>query len=100
MFARAIAQIPFGWALCNGTGGTPDLTDQFIVNAKEDEDEIAKTNITGALTQSGGTKKHRHAIGSRVDRDTGIYKYITISYWTTWEWHYPPYYAVVYIMKV
>ena len=29
-------EIPFGWALCNGIGGTPDLTDLFIVGAGDE----------------------------------------------------------------
>ncbi|MCX5905264.1 MAG: hypothetical protein NTV89_17740, partial [Proteobacteria bacterium] len=31
MWSGAINQIPAGWALCNGTNGTPDLRDRFIV---------------------------------------------------------------------
>ena len=33
MWSGAIGQIPAGWALCNGSGGTPDLRDRFIVGA-------------------------------------------------------------------
>jgi len=33
MWSGSIANIPEGWALCNGTNGTPDLTDRFIVGA-------------------------------------------------------------------
>ena len=29
----AIANIPTGWSLCNGSNGTPDLRDKFIVGA-------------------------------------------------------------------
>lgn len=25
--------VPRGWALCNGTNGTPDLTDKFVLGA-------------------------------------------------------------------
>jgi len=55
MWYGSISNIPQGWALCDGTNGTPDLRDKFIVGAKQDEDGVAKTNITGSLSQSGGS---------------------------------------------
>jgi hypothetical protein len=33
MWNGAISAIPGGWQLCDGTGGTPNLTDRFIVGA-------------------------------------------------------------------
>jgi hypothetical protein len=33
MWSGATNAIPFGWALCNGTNGTPNLTDRFIIGA-------------------------------------------------------------------
>jgi len=33
MWSGSIASIPGGWLLCNGTSGTPDLRDRFIVGA-------------------------------------------------------------------
>lgn len=33
MWSGTAADIPAGWALCDGTGGTPDLTDRFILGA-------------------------------------------------------------------
>jgi hypothetical protein len=33
MWYGSIASIPTGWLLCNGTNGTPDLRDRFIVGA-------------------------------------------------------------------
>jgi len=33
MWSGSIASIPTGWALCNGSSGTPDLRDRFIVGA-------------------------------------------------------------------
>ncbi|HQZ60518.1 MAG TPA: hypothetical protein PLQ39_12655, partial [Acinetobacter sp.] len=44
--------IPSGWNLCDGTNGTPDLRDKFIVGASQDEGGIAKTNILGTLTKT------------------------------------------------
>jgi microcystin-dependent protein len=33
LWSGSILSIPSGWALCNGTGGTPDLRDRFVVGA-------------------------------------------------------------------
>jgi hypothetical protein len=33
MWSGSIASIPLGWLLCNGSSGTPDLRDRFIVGA-------------------------------------------------------------------
>lgn len=33
MWSGAINNIPFGWLLCDGSNGTPDLRDRFIVGA-------------------------------------------------------------------
>ena len=33
MWSGAVNQIPSGWVLCDGTNGTPDLRDRFVVGA-------------------------------------------------------------------
>jgi hypothetical protein len=33
MWSGSIVSIPSGWALCNGSNGTPDLRDRFVVGA-------------------------------------------------------------------
>lgn len=60
MFSGLIANIPSGWVLCNGSNSTPDLRDKFVVGARQDDAGVAKTNITGSLTQSGGALGHTH----------------------------------------
>jgi hypothetical protein len=71
MWSGTIATIPSGWLLCNGSSGTPDLRDRFIVGATSDDAGVAKTNITGSLTQTGGSKdaivvSHTHTATSVV----------------------------------
>jgi microcystin-dependent protein len=58
MWKGSVASIPDGWALCNGSNGTPDLRDRFIVGARQDDGGVAKTNVTGSLTQTGGEVTH------------------------------------------
>lgn len=56
MWSGSIATIPSGWLLCDGSSGTPDLRDRFIIGARQDDAGVAKTNVTGSLTQTGGSK--------------------------------------------
>lgn len=50
IYSGAFADIPANWALCDGTGGTPNLTDKFILATATEAD----------LGDTGGTKKHKH----------------------------------------
>lgn len=56
MWSGTIATIPTGWLLCNGSSGTPDLRNRFIIGAHSDDAGAAKTTVTGSATQTGGTK--------------------------------------------
>jgi hypothetical protein len=67
MWSGTIATIPSGWVLCNGSNGTPDLRNRFIIAANADDSGAAKTNVTGSATQTGGTKdaivvSHTHSV--------------------------------------
>ena len=55
MWNSTVASIPSGWVLCDGNNSTPDLRDKFIVGAKQDDSGTAKTNVSGSLTQTGGS---------------------------------------------
>jgi hypothetical protein len=46
MWSGSIASIPSGWFLCNGSNGTPDLRDRFVVGA----------GSSYAVAASGGSK--------------------------------------------
>ena len=56
MWSGTIATIPSGWLLCDGTSGTPDLRNKFIIGANADDGGAAKTSVTGSATQTGGSK--------------------------------------------
>lgn len=56
MWSGSVATIPTGWALCDGTGGTPNLLNRFIVAAG---DTYAPGATGGSLTSAaGGTHTH------------------------------------------
>jgi microcystin-dependent protein len=46
MWSGSVGSIPTGWALCDGTGGTPNLRDKFVVGA----------GTTYAVGATGGSK--------------------------------------------
>ena len=71
MWSGTIATIPSGWLLCNGSSGTPDLRNRFIIGAHSDDAGAAKTTVTGSATQTGGSKdaivvSHTHTATSTV----------------------------------
>jgi hypothetical protein len=53
LWSGLVDDIPSGWVLCDGSGGTPDTTDKYILGA---------TNA-GDLLGTGGAIQHRHAAG-------------------------------------
>ncbi len=89
MWSGTIASIPVGWALCNGVGGTPNLSGRFIVGY-DASSPTTPANLTGPSTanvtnygtvkNTGGENahtllkneipKHKHAIGNGPDGAT------------------------------
>ncbi len=74
MWSGTVATIPTGWELCDGNNSTPDLRDRFIIGARQDDSGVAKTNITGSLTQTGGSKDavavtHGHNSNANTSND-------------------------------
>ena len=47
MWSGTVATIPTGWALCDGTNGTPNLTGKFIVHADADSSGTYNVGATG-----------------------------------------------------
>jgi hypothetical protein len=52
MWSGSIASIPSGWVLCNGSSGTPDLRDRFIVGAGSTY-AVNATGGSAAVTPAG-----------------------------------------------
>jgi len=104
LWSKPIAQIPTGWQLCNGTNGTPDLRDRFIVGA----------GTTYTPGDTGGVSQHSHtftgdghthslpagnlvAAGTDYNNVSNPTSAVGI---TATRPHLPPYYALAYIMKL
>jgi len=67
LWSGSIAAIPSGWALCNGSNGTPDLRNRFIVGAGSgyavnatggSADAIVVSHTHTGTTVSAGTHNH------------------------------------------
>ena len=104
LWSGAIASIPAGWQLCNGTNGTPDLDTRFVQGA-------------GAVRnpgQLGGSSSHSHVVtgdghthppyGGNVfamggDLERNNYTEI-ITGTTDTKPNVPLYHALCYIMKL
>jgi hypothetical protein len=54
--------IPANWAICDGTNGTPDLRNKFVVGATADSSGNPASNIDGTLKTDGGSNTHQHSI--------------------------------------
>ena len=100
---------PDGWFLCNGSNGTPDLRNHFIINSAYDHADIGvQIGTGGARAYTAGAVAHgthNHAdTNESGDTNREWYHYAgampshaQISS-TTATW-LPPYYALAFIMK-
>lgn len=50
MWAGNLEEIPAGWSLCDGTNGTPDLRDRFVMGV----------GVRKNMSPIGGTFEHHH----------------------------------------
>jgi len=85
MWYGSVASIPYGWALCNGTNGTPNLVNQFVIGAGSDFQGSAVTSITNTATQTGGhadaiVPLHTHAT---IEPNEGAGHEHQFNYYTT-----------------
>ncbi len=112
MWSGSLASIPSGWALCDGTNGTPDLRDRFVMGASSAEEPGA----------TGGTSSHSHDVdppqttSSGANADTldvtsggGDTKLTVITHTHTVDIanftsasqsHLPPFFKLAFIMKL
>ncbi|HEY7823810.1 MAG TPA: hypothetical protein VIG24_13290 [Acidimicrobiia bacterium] len=73
MWSGAISAIPTGWALCDGTSGTPDLTGRFVVHADADSGGTYAPGDTGGADSVTLTEAqipaHVHGVNLTTSED-------------------------------
>lgn len=74
MWSGSIASIPSGWVLCNGSSGTPDLRDRFIVGAGS---SYSPGNTGGSANAT--LVSHTHTATSSVNDPGHAHNYLGVS---------------------
>jgi len=112
MWSGSINDIPAGWALCDGSNGTPDLRDRFIVGAGSSYAVGAKGGAAEVTLTVDQIPSHRHSVAAVSGSGSGVTglvygeqtssRTVGTSYVGDGEPHEnrPPYYALAYIMKL
>ncbi len=104
IWSGAVVDIPYGWKLCDGSNGTPDLRDQFVYSAGP----LKPTGSTGGKNSHWHTNNHgshTHDLPPGVDIAAGVgYSHLIgstlISDNTGSCYDWPPYYSLCYIMHI
>lgn len=104
MWYGSVESIPPPWHLCDGTHGTPDLRDRFIVGAGQAFDP-GDTGGSETHQHTVTTYGHNHGIVAGAQIATGIDFGSTTtstapSGFTDSENHVPPYHSLCYIMRI
>lgn len=94
MWSGDITSIPSGWSLCDGTMGTPDLRNRFVVGAG-DAYTIEETGGSGAGSVSYSTSSA--TLGTCNAMGCPSFTYVS---GVSGSSAIPPYYALAYIVKL
>ena len=75
MWSGSLFEIPDGWALCDGTNGTPDLRDRFIlsVSASEDPGETGGSHTKTLSVSNLPSHTHSFTTDSAGAHDHSLY---------------------------
>lgn len=104
MWSGVVADIPFGWKLCDGTNGTPDLSERFI---RAVGGGIPPHQVSGTAyhdhANSHGTHAHDLPAGADVAAGTDFAHHSSstlVEDRTAIGYHYPPYHSLCFIMHI
>jgi len=104
MYDKAAIDIPPGWVLCDGGNGTPDLRNLFICGTPDGIDPaIGNQDATHSHTFDDGTHRHEITGGDDIEGGDDWAAYTeneTVSGTTDLSSSIPPYYTLIFMMKV
>lgn len=76
MWSGTLASIPTGWALCDGSNGTPDLRNRFIMSVP---DAVTNPGATGGASSqiltAANLPTHSHGAGSLANSNGGVHNH-------------------------
>ncbi len=104
VWSGAIADIPLGWALCDGTKGTPDLRDVFVIGSGgsfDPDDQGSDEDHVHDFTGSGHT--HAFSAGSDINQGNDFSTTVdsaAVTGTTEIGSGFPAYYSLAYIQKI
>lgn len=67
LWSGSVASIPSGWALCDGTNGTPNLTNRFVLGAGGTYAVAATGGNENITLSTGNLPSHNHSYSGLVD---------------------------------
>ena len=69
LWSGAVTAVPAGWSLCDGTGGTPDLRDRFVVGAGSTYAVGATGGAASTTLLTANLPSHTHAFSGTTASD-------------------------------
>ena len=99
LWSGSIATIPSGWALCDGSSGTPNLTAKFVIHADADSGgtyDVGDNSSTDITATIGGPSATTASSGSGPNTVASNAHIHTLS----WSTRIPPHYALAYIQRI
>ena len=97
MYSGFLTTIPQGYVICDGTLGTPDLSDRFVIGTKTGSTVGAVGTSGGDLTGSGSVLRTATAADSTQESPDGSDGSNESE--ASHSHKYPKYYALAFIMK-
>ncbi len=70
MFHGEKSKIPKSWALCDGTNGTPDLRDRFVIGAGGDYEQGSFGGARSVKLTANNLPEHRHTLAAAGSTDS------------------------------
>ena len=86
LWSGSISNIPTGWQLCNGTNGTPDLRDRFVIGAGSSYSVGATGGSTTVSLATPQLPPHTHTVTISSVSPAGSHRHGTSFASSTGSW--------------